>query len=51
MPGAPLHIHAEWFDGVPLQGAENTNPLFLDDYPTLKEDAEIATAELGRLTC
>jgi hypothetical protein len=34
----------EWFNGVVLEGAENAVPFFLDDYPSLKDNAVIAGA-------
>lgn len=40
----------EWFDGVTLEGAEGMDPFYFDDYPNLKDNAELAAAELDRLT-
>ena len=40
----------EWMEGVVLTGAEGTDPYFLDDYPNVKDNAEVAAAELDRLT-
>ena len=40
----------EWGDGVILEGSQNAEPFFFDDYPTLKDNAAIAAKELDRLT-
>ena len=41
---------SEWADGVSLEGAAGMEPFFFDDYPNLKENAEVAAKELERLT-
>ena len=46
---APQFID-EWLNGVRLAGAEGMAPFHFDDYPTLKDNAEIAAKELDRLT-
>ena len=38
----------EWAGGVILEGAEQATPFFSDDYPKLKENAEVAASELDR---
>ncbi len=40
----------EWDEGVILEGAEGMDPFLFDDYPNLKENSEIAAAEIDRLT-
>ena len=46
---APEFIN-EWLNGVRLSGTEGMIPFFFDDYPSLKQNADIAAAELDRLT-
>ena len=40
----------EWSEGVKLTGAEGMDTFSFDDYPNLKNNAEIAAIELDRLT-
>ena len=40
----------EWAEGVVFEGREHADSYFLDDYPNLKDNAQLAALEFDRFT-
>ena len=48
--GVAESFASEWQTGVILEGADNAPSYFLDDYPNMRQHAEVAAEELDRFT-